>query len=70
MQITKLFCACWKGKSKTRRDLCNSAVFFTPLCCFAGIEMQKEGKQEEGKVPGEALGRWPASYSHVHDHFP
>jgi hypothetical protein len=52
MQITELFCAGWKWKSKTWRDLCNSAFFWTPLCCFAGIEMQKGGKQEEEKVPG------------------
>jgi hypothetical protein len=26
-------------------------LFFTPLCCFAGIEMKKEEKQVEEKVP-------------------
>jgi hypothetical protein len=58
------------GKRKAKQgEICVILLFFTPLCCFAGIEMQKEGKQEEGKVSGEALGRWPASYSHVHGYF-
>jgi hypothetical protein len=52
MQITELFCACWKEKSKTGRDLCNYAVFLTPLCCFAGIEMQKGGNSKRRRFQG------------------
>jgi hypothetical protein len=43
MQIIELFCACLKWTSKTKKDLCNSAVFLRPCVVFAGIEMQKGG---------------------------
>jgi hypothetical protein len=55
MQITELFRVCWKGKSKTGRDLCNSAVFLTSLYCFAGIEMQKRGESGRGEGSSGAL---------------
>jgi hypothetical protein len=42
-----------KGKAK-QGEICVILLFFTSLCCFVGIEMQKEEKQEEEKVPGGA----------------
>jgi hypothetical protein len=42
-----------KGKAKQGK-ICAILLFFMPLCCFAGIEMQKIEKQEEGKVSGGA----------------
>jgi hypothetical protein len=50
-----------KGKAK-QGEICVILLFFTSLCCFVGIEMQKEEKQEEEKVPG---GRWGVGLPHT-----